>query len=209
MGNDKMKGLQESDPRSRREQRAIRVAVAAIRKLKDAPGFIVDLRSANGGSEPLAIEIAQMFCARSTVYAKSKYRTGVGHETFGKVYDRILPATDDAYTPPVVCLIGPGAVSSGEGFVQMMKCLPQVTTVGLPTRGASGNPKPFELSRTGLTVYFSSWVDMLPDGYPIEGVGIAPDTRVEAPKTSYVTADPTLEKGLETLRAKVATAKPR
>jgi hypothetical protein len=105
--------------------------------------------------------------------------------------------------------LSPCAVSSGEGFVQMMKCLPQVTTVGLPTRGASGNPKPFAMSRTGLTVYFSSWVDMLPDGQPIEGVGIAPDTRVEALKSSYATADATLEKGLETLRAKVATVKPR
>ncbi len=50
---------------------------------------------------------------------------------------------------------------------------------------------------------------MLPDGQPIEGIGIAPDTRVEALETSYATADPTLEKGLETLRAKVATAKSR
>ena len=186
----------------------VQAAVAAIRKLKDAPGFIVDLRTANGGSEPLAIEIARVFCHRPTVYAKSKYRNGEGHDTFGQVHERILPATDQGYTRPVVCLIGPGAVSSGEGFVMMMKCLPQVTTVGLPTRGASGNPKPFALARTGLTVYFSSWVDMLPDGQPIEGVGIPPDTRVEAPKSSYATADPTLEKGLEVLRAKVSTAKP-
>ena len=89
----------------------------------------------------------------------------------------------------------------------MMRCLPQVTIVGLPTRGASGNPIPFRLSRTGITVYFSGWVDMLPDGQSIEGVGIAPDTRVEAVETSYATADPTLEKGLEVLRAKVSAAK--
>ncbi len=186
----------------------VQAAVTAIRKLKDAPGFVVDLRTANGGSEPLAIEIAQVFCARPTVYAKSKYRNGKGHDTFGQVHERILPATDGAYLRPVVCLIGPGAVSSGEGFVKMMKCLPQVTTVGLPTRGASGNPKSVALSRTGLTVYFSSWVDMLPDGQSFEGVGIRPDMRVEAPKTAYAAADPTLEKGLEALRAKVATAKP-
>ena len=125
----------------------VRAAVAAIRKLTDVPAFIVDLRTANGGSEPLASEIAKRFCARPTVYAKSKYRSGTGHETFGQVHERILPATDEAYTRPVVCLIGPGAVSSGEGFVQMMKCLPQVTTVGLPTRGASGNPGPYHLAQ--------------------------------------------------------------
>jgi hypothetical protein len=186
----------------------VQSAVAAIRKLKDTPGFIVDLRVANGGSEPLALEIARLFCEQPTVYAKSKYRNGAAHDAFGQVHERILSATDDAYTRPVVCLIGSGAVSSGEGFVKMMKCLPQVTTVGLPTRGASGNPKPFALSRTGVTVYFSRWVDMLPDGQPIEGVGIQPDTRVEAPETSYAAADPTLEKGLEVLRAKVAETRP-
>ena len=41
---------------------------------------------------------------------------------------------------------------------------------------------------------------MLPDGHPIEGVGIPPDIRVEVLKTTYATADPTLEKGLEVLR---------
>lgn len=186
----------------------VQTAVDAIRALKDVPGFIADLRTANGGSEPLALEIAQLFCASPTVYAKSKYRNGAEHDNFGQVHERILPATEEAYTRPVVCLIGPGAVSSGEGFVKMMKCLPQVTTVGLPTRGASGNPKPFALSRTGVTVYFSRWVDMLPDGQPTEGVGIAPDTRVEAAEASYATADATLEKGLEVLRAKVSAAKP-
>jgi C-terminal processing protease CtpA/Prc len=185
----------------------VKAAVDAIRALKDSPGFIVDIRTANGGSEPLALEIAQLFCSSPTVYAKSKYRNGVEHDNFGQVHERILPATEGAYTRPVVCLFGPGAVSSGEGFVKMMKCLPQVTTVGSPTRGASGNPKPFALSRTGVTVYFSRWVDMLPDGQPTEGVGIAPDIRVEAAEASYVTADPTLEKALEVLRAKV-TAQP-
>jgi C-terminal processing protease CtpA/Prc len=42
----------------------VRRAAEAIKKLYDAPGFIVDLRSGNGGSEPLALEIAQLFAAR-------------------------------------------------------------------------------------------------------------------------------------------------
>ena len=37
----------------------------------------------------------------------------------------------------------------------MMKCLPQVTTVGLPTRGSSGNPKPFKLPGVPVTVIYS------------------------------------------------------
>jgi Peptidase family S41/Tricorn protease C1 domain/Carboxypeptidase regulatory-like domain len=185
----------------------VKTAVEAIRKLRDAPGFIVDLRTANGGAEPLALKIASLFCAKETVYAKSKYRDGPGHEQFGKVYDRLLSATPDAYIKPVVCLIGPGAVSSGEGFVEMMKCLPHVTTIGMPTRGASGNPDATPVARTGLMVYHSSWVDMLPSGETFEGVGIAPEIRVDLPRAAYAGADPTLEKGLEILRAKLAAAK--
>jgi C-terminal processing protease CtpA/Prc len=89
----------------------------------------------------------------------------------------------------------------------MMKSLPNVTTVGMPTRGASGNPNAMPLARTGLMVYYSSWVDMLPNGKTFEGVGIPPDIRVDLPTAAYATADPTLEKGLEVLRSKVAAAR--
>ena len=180
----------------------VQKAVEAIRKLSDVPGFVVDLRTANGGSEPMAQEIARPFCNKDTIYALSKYRSGPGHEEFGQENKRILPATPGAYTKPVVCLIGPGAVSSGEGFVKMMKCLPHVTTVGLPTRGASGNPRPFELSRSGLTVYFSRWVDLTPDGQTFEGIGLPPDVRVNTAATEG-DRDPTLKKALEILRGKV------
>ncbi|HXY36860.1 MAG TPA: S41 family peptidase [Planctomycetaceae bacterium] len=184
---------------------AVQKAAAAIRALADPPGFIVDLRQASGGSEPLAQEIAKLFCAKETVYARSKRRSGPGHNDFGPENVRKLPATDNAYKRPVVCLIGPGAVSSGENFVQMMRSLPNVTLVGLPTRGASGNPRAFPISGTQLVVYFSRWVDMLPSGEPFEGVGILPDVPVEAEATDFSSADPTLEKGLQILRAKTGS----
>jgi hypothetical protein len=182
----------------------VQQAAAAIGKLHDVPGFIVDLRDANGGNEILAVEIARCFCPKPTVYAKSKLRGGPKHDEFTSEFERTLPASMQPYTKPVVCLIGPGAVSSGEGLVKMMTCLPQVTTVGLPTRGASGNPKPWPLGRTGIAVWFSRWVDLMPDGKTFEGVGIPPDVAVNEPAIAYAAADPTLEKGLEVLRQKVA-----
>jgi C-terminal processing protease CtpA/Prc len=57
----------------------------------------------------------------------------------------------------------------------MMRCLPQFTTVGLPTRGASENPQSFYLDGTAIFVLFSRWVDLFPDGQTIEGRGIPPD----------------------------------
>ncbi len=195
---------------SKADAASVARAIEAIDALRDCPGFVVDLRIANGGDERLARKIASRFCAEDVVYARSKFRDGPGHDDFTQDFERVLPASAPgvAYRGPVVCLIGPGAVSSGEGFVKMMSALPNVTTVGLPTRGSSGNPGPIPVGGTGLVVYASRWVDMLPDGTPIEGRGIAPEVVVEAPDEAYEDRDPTLEKGLSILREKVAeTAK--
>jgi C-terminal processing protease CtpA/Prc len=81
-----------------------------------------------------------------------------------------------------------------------------VTTVGQRTRGASGNPKPWPLPGTGLTVYFSRWVDLMPDGRTFEGTGIPPEVEVNASEGDYAERDPTLEKAMELLRAKIAAA---
>jgi len=181
---------------------AVAAVVAFIRSHASAPGFIVDLRLANGGSEPLPQKIAQEFCAHDTVYAKSKYRNGPKPTDFGTVYDRILKASERPFTKPVVCILGPGCVSSGEGFAKMMRSLPQVTTIGMPTRGSSGNPQPFTLPGVGVTVMYSRWVDMLPDGMPIEGLGVRPDVLVDEPQSAYAQSDPTWDRAVEVLRAK-------
>jgi C-terminal processing protease CtpA/Prc len=180
-------------------------AVEAIRKLDDAPGFIVDLRNANGGSEPLAMQIAELFCDKKVVYAKSRFRNGKGHDEFTEDHERTLNSckTGKPYTKPVICLLGPGCVSSGEGFAKMLAALPHVTTVGLPTRGSSGNPGQVDVGESGIVVYFSQWVDLLPNGTPIEGKGVPPKIRVEKPVEAYKDADPTLAKGLEVLRESI------
>jgi hypothetical protein len=180
-------------------------ALAEMEKLADAPGFIVDIRSANGGNELLAMEIARFFCDQPVVYAKSRFRNGPKHDDFTPDRPRTLPAikSGKAFTKPVVCLLGPGAVSSGEGFAKMMAALPHVTSVGLPTRGSSGNPQSVELGSTGIKVMFSRWVDLMPDGTIVEGRGVQPKIRVEVPTEQYQASDPTLEKGLQVLRQKV------
>jgi carboxyl-terminal processing protease len=184
-------------------------AVAAILELAGTRAFIVDLRNANGGNELLAQEIARQFCEKRVIYAKSRYRNGKDHDDFGEDQPRWLePAkSGKPYLKPIVCLLGPGCVSSGEGFAQMMAALPQVTTVGLPTRGSSGNPAPIDVGDTGISVYFSRWVDVLPNGTPLEGKGVPPTIRVDEPASAYRDADPTLAKALEVLRAKIAEKK--
>jgi hypothetical protein len=173
--------------------------------LADVPGFIVDLRGgASGGSEPLAQQLAQAFCAKDVVYAKHRYRNGPAHDTFGAEHERTLPAgAEKPFTKPVVCLIGQRCMSSGEALAKMFKALPHATLVGMRTRGASGNPKPVQLKGLNLSVAYSTWVDMNPDGSLIEGVGIAPHIEINDPVEAYENADPAWDRALVVLREKV------
>lgn len=184
-------------------------AVRKIEALSDVPGFIVDLRNAEGGNEMLAVPIAACFCNRPTVYAKQKFRGGPAHTEFSPTYERTsLPSGRKPFTKPVVVLLGPRIMSSGEGMAMMFAALPNVTTVGAPTRGSSGGPKPFELKDVGITVTFSRWVAMLPDGTPIEGRGVIPVVEAVFPPSAFGARDPVLEKGIEVLQAKLSEKAP-
>ena len=181
--------------------------VRAVQALSDAPGFIVDLRGANGGSETLSSPIASAFCGADVVYATHKRRSGPGHNDFGPVRTRTLDKGENPYMKPVVVLIGQRCMSSGEALVQMFSALPNVTTVGERTRGASGNPAPVDLPGLPVKVWFSRWVDMMPDGSTFEGKGIAPDVNVSFPPAAYAQGDPTLVRGIVVLREQVSNSK--
>ena len=170
-----------------------------IEALFDAPGILLDLRANGGGAEVRAQRIAAMFADRERVYAKAKFRAGAAHDAFTEPGERrISPREGATYTKPVVCLIGPTCVSSGEGFALMMDALPHVTLVGKPTRGASGNPQPVELP-DGTTVWFSRWVAMRADGTVLEGEGVKPDVEVEHEGEG----DPTFEGAVGELKKRV------
>ena len=172
--------------------------IDSITRMSDAPGFILDLRKNGGGAEPRARQIAGLFAEKRYLYALSKVRSGPNPDDFSESHARhIEPATSKPFTRPVVCLVGPGCVSSGEGFALMMQAMVQVTLVGQPTRGASGNPHAVTLPN-GVKVWFSRWVSMEPDGTPIEGRGIQPDVKVEHTGPG----DPTFDKAVEILRKK-------
>ena len=169
-----------------------------IAAAKDAPGLILDIRQNNGGDERMARKIAGMFFDQETVYAKSVYRDADSDTGFEKPNSRMIrPTGNKTFKGPIVCLIGPGTVSSAEGMAMMMKALPNCTLIGKPTRGASGNPRPVQLPN-GVDVWYSRWQSQLPDGTPIEGVGIEPDIEVEHKQGS----DRTYEKAIEILKAK-------
>jgi C-terminal processing protease CtpA/Prc len=170
------------------EPQELATLIAEIEAMFDAPGMIVDLRQNIGGSEPMAMEIASLFADATYVYARQKIRSGPGPSDLVETSPRQIAPRLGAvpYTRPIACLIGPGAVSSAEGFAMMMKALPQCALFGQPTRGASGNPAGVSLPN-GVDVYFSRWLSLEADGTPIEDRGVLPDLEVQHKRGS----DPT------------------
>ncbi len=182
----------------------VQTTVAAMKRIADVPGFIVDLRpGCSGGNELLARPIAETFNDAERVYAANRYRINLAGRALGPVLTRSIQAGKNPITCPVVCLIGHKCMSSGEALVLMFACQPQVTTIGETTRGSSGNPKPFKLPGVDITVSYSRWVALTPDLKPFEGKGIVPDIPVEVASDIYAKNDPTWQRALEFLRERV------
>ncbi|MHC4578995.1 MAG: hypothetical protein ACYTED_16495, partial [Planctomycetota bacterium] len=79
---------------------------------------------------------------------------------------------------------------------------PQVTTMGDWTGGSSANPRRLEL-KCGITVNLPRWLDMDPEGHPIEHVGVKPDKLIKAkPEDFTAERDPVLKAALRYLRKK-------
>ncbi|MHC4548351.1 MAG: S41 family peptidase [Planctomycetota bacterium] len=168
----------------------------ALDRLAKAPALILDVRPNPGGDERLAWRLAGRFTDREVVYGKAQVRdpTLPGLQGFGPLWERKLKGR--RHDPrQVVVLQGPYTASSAEWFLLMMRAAGK-TTMGLPSRGASGNPQPFQLF-SDISVHVPTWRGLTRQDKPIEGVGVPPQVRVEA---SHQDDDPTLEKALEHLR---------
>lgn len=177
-------------------EREMSEMVQQIAEMFETPGIILDLRRNRGGAEDVAAAIAGMFTRTQLVYGRQAFRSGPEPDEFMETSPRVLwPTKGEKFDGPIVCLIGPGTASSGEGFAMMMKANPDCKLVGMPTRGASGNPAPAELPN-GVDVWYSRWKSLLPDGTPIEDVGIKPDIEV---KHVFDDTDATFQKAIEIL----------
>ncbi len=171
---------------------------AALESLKDTKGLVVDLRFNGGGDEILAQKVAGRFADRERVYSVNRYRSGPGHDDLGEKLERIFPPRGPwRYERPVVVLWGRVTLSSAESLALMFAQCPQVTTMGEPSGGSSGNPRPLALS-CGITVNLPRWLDMDPAGNPIEHVGVKPEKPVAAdPRELKAGRDPVLQAALK------------
>ncbi len=174
---------------------------AALEALKDTKALILDARFNGGGDELAARHVAGRFVEKPTVYSKNRIRQG--GEWTGPFDRAVEPRGDvERYAKPVAVLIGPKIGSSAESFVLMMKHGAKAKLIGDVTKGSSGHPLPHQLGN-GVTVYLSSWEDLLPDGTLLEGRGVRPDIVIKTKLADLEKSDAVLDAALKFLRGSI------
>ena len=84
------------------------------------------------------------------------------------------------YDKPVYLIMDWGVGSAGDIFVSTFKGWRNVTLVGTPSNGRSGNSRAFELSNSGIPARISTMASFQKTGAKYDNVGIAPDIHMEA-----------------------------
>ncbi|MET9418925.1 S41 family peptidase [Streptomyces klenkii] len=169
-------------------------------------GLVLDLRLNGGGSDRLALDVAERLTARPyTAYlkhARDDARDPRGFTPAEPV--RLSPHRGPVYTGPLAVLTGRLTMSAGETLTQaLMQRGPKPTLIGENTQGLFSD----RLMRT----LPNGWQFWLPneeflsarDGRTTyDGTGIAPDVRAPVFAEEDLTArrDPALTKALELLR---------
>ncbi|MCK6459744.1 MAG: S41 family peptidase [Planctomycetes bacterium] len=169
----------------------------ALDRLADSKALILDVRANGGGDELLARRIAGRFAAKPVVYGLAQARDPtIAGNGFLEPFEKRLEPVGKEDRRRVVVLQGPCCVSSTEWFLLMMGALDNVTTVGLRSRGATGNPQPFALF-PGVNVRVPTQKGLTLERKPFEGAGIPPEEEVGRGEE-----DPALARALEMLAAR-------
>ena len=102
---------------------------------------------------------------------------------------------------PTVILIGHKTASAAEDFLIYADNQENMTKIGEPTFGSTGQPMIFDLPNGGIGRVCTK-KDIYPDGREFVGYGIKPDIEIKTTLTDYMeNKDPVLKKAIEYLEA--------
>ena len=151
----------------------------ALAHAAGARAIMIDVRNNGGGNKTLATDIAGRFADHARTFGYIRLRDGAKHTDFSDdIAETVSPSGSERFTKPVVVITSRHDFSSAENFVLAMRALPNVTTVGDTTAGASGGPLVREMAN-GWTYQISQWIEYTPDHRTYEGIGLAPDIAVK------------------------------
>ena len=150
----------------------------ALSYLMACNGLIIDVRNNGGGNLTYSTRMAARFTNETILTGYIQHKTGPGHNDFSDPEPIYLePSVNLRWQKPVVVLTNRHSYSATNDFVNAMRYLPLVTTVGDQTGGGAGLPFTSELPN-GWTVRFSASPHLDADKQHIE-FGIEPDVWVD------------------------------
>lgn len=140
-----------------------------ISKLIGTKGLILDVRDNGGGSDVITEFIVSHFLIEPI-------ESLIWVDSHGKESERHLlnPRNSNTYFNKVIILQNGLCFSATEGFINVMRELPNVITLGDTTGGGSGNPKNYEIT-DNLTIRLSTYMQLTYQRKQIEWNGIEPD----------------------------------
>ena len=145
--------------------------ISDFNKVHNLPNLIIDVRNNEGGNSGNGRELCRYF---------------IHHDQPHCIDNQIMSPMDNAYQGKIILLTSPMTFSAAESFVIDMKESGDVILVGEPTAGDTGNhPQTFSTSN-GISFRIPTAAPSVsPKGFPLEGVGIAPDYIITQTVSDY------------------------
>lgn len=151
----------------------------AYSNVRELPYLIVDIRRNEGGNSGNGMDIAEYLIKKPQPHCVSP--------------SKVMEPQSDAYRGKVYLLISPYTFSAAESFALDIKECGNAILIGSATAGDTGNrPKTFHTSNG---IYFripTREPSKSPKGFPMEGVGISPDYKVEQTVSDFMNGHDTV-----------------
>jgi carboxyl-terminal processing protease len=183
--------------------------LAAIDKMKDTPGMIVDLRGNGGGSGEMSRALTAKFLTERHKVGRVITRDGKPISVFFfdvvKTEPEIVGNKATAYTKPLVILTNESSASASEIFASTLQDLGRATVIGRRTCGCLLGYLGYAEVPGGGALAYSEIGFVTQKGKRVEGEGVAPDIEVPLAVNDLVLSrDRALERAVQHLQTQTS-----